>query len=204
MEDGAETLDAFAILNFPSSILVDKIAMTVKSKTTLVARLKAVRLFLCDVDGVLTDGAVYMGGGVETKRFNIRDGLGLKFLQLHGIKVGWVSRRPSSATQQRADDLKIDFLVQHNGGKIEGVEGILRQTGMNWRDVCYVGDDVVDIAVLKRAGLGVAVGDGVAEAKAAADYVTKAPGGNGAIREIVEMILKAQQKWKLVVSEYAN
>src|ERR1044071_5341176 len=110
-----------------------------------------------------------MGNGVETKRFNIRDGLGLKFLQLHGIKVGWVSRRPSSATQQRADDLKIDFLVQHNGGKIEGVEGILRQTGMNWTDVCYVGDDIVDIAVLEKVGLSVAVGDGVPEAKAAAD-----------------------------------
>jgi 3-deoxy-D-manno-octulosonate 8-phosphate phosphatase (KDO 8-P phosphatase) len=176
----------------------------VKTPPAFLAKLKCVKLFLCDVDGVLTDGTVYMGGGVEMKRFNIRDGLGLKFLQLHGIKVGWVSRRPSSATQQRADDLKIDFLVQHNGGKIEGVEGILRQTRMNWRDVCYVGDDVVDIAVLKKAGLSVAVGDGVTEAKAAADYVTKAPGGNGAIREIVEMILKAQQKWKRVVSEYAN
>jgi 3-deoxy-D-manno-octulosonate 8-phosphate phosphatase (KDO 8-P phosphatase) len=176
----------------------------VKTPPDLLRKLKTVKLFLCDVDGVLTDGAVYMGGGIEMKRFNIRDGLGLKFLQLHGIKVGWVSRRPSSATQQRADDLKIDFLVQHNGGKIEGVEGILRQTRMNWRDVCYVGDDVVDIAVLKRAGLGIAVGDGVAEAKAVADYVTQAPGGNGAIREIVEMILKAQQNWKRVVSEYAN
>ena len=175
-----------------------------KTSAALNKKLKSVKLFLCDVDGVLTDGAVYMGGGVETKRFNIRDGLGLKFLQRHGIKVGWVSRRPSSATQQRADDLKIDFLVQHNGGKIEGVEGILRQTGVSWTDVCYVGDDIVDIAVLERVGLGVAVGDGVPEAKAAADYVTKAPGGNGAIREIVEMILKAQQKWKLVVSEYAN
>jgi 3-deoxy-D-manno-octulosonate 8-phosphate phosphatase (KDO 8-P phosphatase) len=176
----------------------------VKLSPALLAKLKAIKLFLCDVDGVLTDGAVYMGGGVETKRFNIRDGLGLKFLQRHGIKVGWVSRRPSSATQQRADDLKIDFLVQHNGGKIEGVEGILRQTGMKWAQVCYVGDDVVDIAVLKKAGLGVAVGDGVAEAKAAAIYVTKAPGGNGAIREIAEMILKAQKKWQSVVTEYAN
>jgi 3-deoxy-D-manno-octulosonate 8-phosphate phosphatase (KDO 8-P phosphatase) len=176
----------------------------VKTTPALTKKLKAVKIFLCDVDGVLTDGTVYMGGGVEFKRFHIRDGLGLKFLQLHGIKVGWVSRRPSSATQQRADDLKIDFLVQHNGGKIEGVEGILGQTGRNWTDICYVGDDVVDIAVLKKAGLGVAVGDGVAEARAAADYVTKAPGGNGAIREIVEMILKAQQKWKRVVSEYAN
>lgn len=75
---------------------------------------------------------------------------------------------------------------------------------MKWGDLCYVGDDVVDIAVLNKVGLGVAVGDGVAEAKAAADYVTKAPGGDGAIREMVELILKAQQKWKLVVSEYAN
>jgi 3-deoxy-D-manno-octulosonate 8-phosphate phosphatase (KDO 8-P phosphatase) len=178
--------------------------MAVKTSPALLAKLKAVRLFLCDVDGVLTDGTVYMGGGVETKRFHIRDGLGLKFLQRHGIKVGWVSRRPSTATQQRADDLKIDFLVQHSGGKIEGVEGILRQTGMNWADVCYVGDDVVDVGVLDKVGLAVAVGDGVDEAKAAADYVTKAHGGNGAIREIVEMILKAQKKWKLVVSEYAN
>src|SRR6476661_6802579 len=117
--------------------------MPARISTQLRARLRRVKLFLCDVDGVLTDGAVYMGGGVETKRFNIRDGLGLKFLQLNGIKVGWVSRRPSSATQQRADDLKIDFLVQHNGGKIEGVERILRQTGMKWSDACYVGDDVV-------------------------------------------------------------
>ena len=175
-----------------------------KTSSSLNKKLKAVKLFLTDVDGVLTDGTVYMGGGVETKRFHIRDGLGLKFLQRHGIKVGWVSRRPSSATQQRADDLKIDFLVQHNGGKIEGVEAILRQTGMNWADVCYVGDDVVDVGVLDKVGLAVAVGDGVAEAKAAADYVTRAHGGNGAIREITEMILKAQKKWKLVVSEYAN
>ena len=178
--------------------------MAKKISNQLKAKLTAVRLFLCDVDGVLTDGAIYMGGGVESKRFNIRDGLGLKFLQAHGIKVGWVSRRPSGATQQRADDLKIDFVVQHNGGKIEGVEAVLRQTGLNWSDVCYVGDDVVDIGVMDRVNLAVAVGDGVAEAKAAADYVTRAPGGNGAIREIVEMILRAQNKWKQVVSEYAN
>lgn len=178
--------------------------MAVRTRPALLRKLKAVRLFLTDVDGVLTDGTVYMGGGVETKRFNIRDGLGLKFLQMHGIKVGWVSRRPSTATQQRADDLQIDFVVQHNGGKIEGVKAILRQTGLNWADVCYVGDDVVDIGVMARVNLAVAVGDGVAEAKAAADYITLAHGGHGAIREIVELILKAQNKWKLVVSEYAN
>ena len=175
-----------------------------KISATLNKKLKATKLFLCDVDGVLTDGAIYMGHGVESKRFNIRDGLGMKFLQMHGIRVGWVSRRPSSATQQRADDLKIDFLVQHNGGKIEGVEGILRQTGMAWANVCYVGDDVVDIGVLNRAGLAVVVGDGTEDTKKSADYVTKAHGGDGAIREVVEMILKAQNKWKRVIAEYAN
>lgn len=178
--------------------------MPAKPSPALLKKLKAIKLFLCDVDGVLTDGAVYMGGGVEMKRFNIRDGLGLKFLQLHGIKVGWVSRRPSSATQQRADDLKIDFVVQHDGGKIEGVESILRQTSRKWSDVCYVGDDVVDIAVLNQVGLAVVPGDGTDDTKKSADYITRAPGGHGAIREIVEMILKAQNKWKLVIAEYAN
>jgi 3-deoxy-D-manno-octulosonate 8-phosphate phosphatase (KDO 8-P phosphatase) len=162
-----------------------------------------VRLFLCDVDGVLTDGTVWMGNGVETKRFNIRDGLGLKMLQHHGIKVGWVSRRPSSATQQRAKDLGIDFLTQGDSGKVAAVESILRQTGLEWSAVCYVGDDVVDVGALKHAGLAVAVADGVVEAKAAAVYITKARGGHGAIREMVEMILKAQGKWAGVVAQYA-
>jgi 3-deoxy-D-manno-octulosonate 8-phosphate phosphatase (KDO 8-P phosphatase) len=170
----------------------------------LTARAAKIRLFLCDVDGVLTDGTVWMGGGVESKRFHIRDGLGLKFLQRCGIKVGWVSRRPSSATKQRADDLKIDFLSQIDGGKIEAVEAILRQTGLNWAEVCFVGDDVVDVGVLKRVGLAVAVGDAVTEAKAAAHYVTQARGGHGAIRETVELILKAQNKWKSIAVEYAN
>jgi 3-deoxy-D-manno-octulosonate 8-phosphate phosphatase (KDO 8-P phosphatase) len=170
---------------------------------SLRTKLSRIKLFLCDVDGVLTDGTVMMGNGVETKRFNIRDGLGMKFLQRHGIKVGWVSRRPSSATQQRADDLKIDFLLQKDGGKVEVIESILRQTGLEWQDVCYVGDDVVDIGALERAGFSAAVGDGVVEARAAADYVTEARGGYGAIREVIELILKAQDKWELVISEYA-
>ena len=178
--------------------------MSARLSPKLRSQFQRVKLFLCDVDGVLTDGAVWMGGGVETKRFNIRDGLGLKFLQRHGIKVGWVSRRPSSATQQRADDLKIDFVAQSDSGKVGAVESILRQVGLNWPEVCYVGDDVVDLGVLERSGVAVAVADGVAEARAAADYVTKARGGHGAVRETVELILKAQGKWQSVVSEYAG
>jgi 3-deoxy-D-manno-octulosonate 8-phosphate phosphatase (KDO 8-P phosphatase) len=174
------------------------------SSVSLKRRLARIRLFLCDVDGVMTDGTVIMGAGIETKRFHIRDGLGLKLLQHSGIKVGWISRRPSSATQERAADLKIDFLAQGDTAKVPAVEAILRQTNLNWADICYVGDDIVDIGVLKRAGVAVAVGDGVAEAKAAADYITKHSGGQGAVREIVELILKAQNKWKAVVANYAD
>lgn len=170
---------------------------------SLRARLERVRIFLCDVDGVLTDGSVFIGAEQETKRFNIRDGLGLVFLRRVGIKVGWISSRPSLATQLRAAELKIDYLEQTKHGKIPQVEKILAMARLNWEDVCYVGDDVVDLGVMERAGLAVAVGDGIAEVRAAAHYVTKAPGGHGAIREIVEMILKAQNKWDGIVAEYS-
>src|ERR1041384_2081072 len=167
-------------------------------------RLARVKLFLCDVDGVLTDGAVLMGDGVETKRFNIRDGLGLRLLQRAGIKVGWISRRPSSATAQRAEDLKIDFLHQSDANKVAAVERILAQTRLGWADVCYGGDDIVDRGVLGRVGAAVTVGDGTGEPKAVAHYVTKAPGGHGAIREVIELILKAQNKWRRVIEEYSS
>ena len=177
--------------------------MPAKISKPLSARLARVKLFLCDVDGVLTDGMVLIGGGVESKRFNIRDGLGLKMLQGQGIQVGWVSRRPSKATKQRAEDLKLDFLVQSESSKVRGVENILQEAGLNWPQLCYVGDDVVDAGVLKRAGVGVAVANGVSEARAAADYVTKVGGGEGAVREVVELVLKAQGRWEQIVAEYS-
>lgn len=176
--------------------------MSQKYSKPLRARLARIKLFLCDVDGVLTDGTVWMGGGIEMKRFDIRDGLGMKILQHNGIKVGWVSRRPSSATQQRAEDLKIDFLAQHDGGKVEVVESLLQETGLSWPEVCFIGDDIVDIGVMKRAGFAVAVANAVAPAKRVAHYVAKASGGHGAVREVVEMILKAQRKWERIVAEY--
>jgi 3-deoxy-D-manno-octulosonate 8-phosphate phosphatase (KDO 8-P phosphatase) len=177
--------------------------MASRTSSHLVRRLRRIKLFLCDVDGVLTDGTVWMGKGVEAKQFNIRDGLGLKLLQRNGIKVGWVSRRPSPATQERAADLKIDFLAQSDSGKVKAIEAILKQAGLNWEDVCYVGDDVVDVGALQRAGVSVAVKDAVAEAKAAAAHVTRSCGGRGAVREVVELILKAQRKWESTVDEYA-
>src|SRR5271170_5423876 len=161
-------------------------------------RLIRIKLFLCDVDGVLTDGSIFIGGEGEFKRFNIRDGLGLVLARRAGLKIGWVSARPSPATQLRADELKIHFLVQQNDhtSKTAAIEKLLAQEKMNWNEVCFVGDDIVDLGPLKHAGFAVAVADGVAEAKAAAHFVTSADGGRGAVREVVEMILRAQGIWQ--------
>ena len=175
-----------------------------KTSKQLAARLKRIKLFLCDVDGVMTDGAVFIGGAREIKRFNIRDGLGLVFLRRAGFRVGWVSARPSPVTEARAAELEIDFLIQQGDriGKTGAVEKLLRRTGLDWDAVCFVGDDVVDLGPLRRAGFAVAVADARPEVKAAADYVTRAPGGHGAIREVAEMILQAQGKWDSIVAHY--
>lgn len=165
----------------------------------LAVKLERVRILLCDVDGVLTDGSVSLGDGREFKQFYVQDGLGLRLLQGEGIKVGWVSNRPSPATRQRAEELKIDFLYQDKGNKVEAAETILAQAGLTWRDVCYVGDDVVDLGVLKRAGAAIAVANAIEEVKALADYVTTARGGGGAVREVVELILRAQGRWERLV-----
>ena len=173
---------------------------------SLAARLARVKLFLCDVDGVLTDGSIYIGGEREFKRFDIRDGLGMILARRAGLKLGWVSARPSPATKLRADELKIHFLVQQGDrlSKTGAIEELLAQERLSWNDVCFVGDDIVDLGPLKRAGLAVAVADGVGEAKAASHFTTGAAGGHGAIREIIEMILKAQGKWDSFVAHYSE
>ena len=179
--------------------------MPEKKPSLLVAQLKRVRLFLCDVDGVLTDGSVFIGGEREFKRFNIRDGLGIVLARRAGLKVGWVSARPSLATQLRAEELKVDFLVQQgdNISKTGAIERLLTQERLNWSEVCFVGDDIIDLGPLTRAGFSVAVGDAMPEAKAAAHFTTKAVGGRGAVREAVELILKAQGKWQPYLKHYA-
>ena len=174
--------------------------------SSLKRKLARVKLFLCDVDGVLTDGSIFIGGEREFKRFNIRDGLGLVLARRAGLKIGWISARPSAATELRAQELKIDFLVQQSDrlGKAGAIEKLLAQEKLSWNDVCFIGDDIVDLGPLKRAGFSVAVADGVAEAKVAAHFVTRAAGGRGAVREVAEMILRAQGKWDAFVAHYSE
>ena len=198
MEDGKRVYPAILIRRHPLNMANQKTIL-------LKSRLARVKLFLCDVDGVLTDGSIFIGGEREFKRFNIRDGLGIVLARRAGLKVGWVSARPSLATKLRAEELKVDFLVQQGDqvSKTGAIESLLLQEKLNWSDVCFVGDDIIDLGPLTRAGLAVAVGDAVPEAKAAAHLVTKAVGGRGAVREAIELILRAQEKWQPFVKSYS-
>jgi 3-deoxy-D-manno-octulosonate 8-phosphate phosphatase (KDO 8-P phosphatase) len=163
-----------------------------------------VKLLLCDVDGVLTNATVLIGGGTELKEFHIQDGLGIRLLQQEGIRVGWISARPSTATRQRAEELKIDFLHQDKGSKVAAIEEILADTGCTWEEVCYMGDDVVDLGALKRAGVAVGVANAISEVKRLAHYVTQAEGGRGAVREVTRLLLQAQGRWNKLVAEFSK
>lgn len=171
----------------------------------ILARARRVRLFVCDVDGVLTEANVTMGTGAETKTFNIRDGLGLRLLQSEaGIRVGWVSARPSDATSFRAKDLQIDFVHQSSTPKVQAIEDLLRETRLTWDQILYMGDDVVDLGALRRAGLAAAPADAIPEAKALAHFITVNPGGRGAVREAVELVLKAQGHWERIIEKFSS
>lgn len=180
--------------------------MPKKLSSSLTARLKRIKLVLCDVDGVLTDGSIFIGGEREFKRFNIRDGLALVLARRAGLKVGWVSARPSAATKMRAEELQIDFLVQQGDAtsKTAAVEQLLAREKRTWAETCFVGDDIIDLGPLTRAGLAVAVGDAADEVKAAAHFTTKAVGGRGAVREAIETIMRAQGKWGPFVKKYSE
>lgn len=171
---------------------------------TLLTRLRQIKFFICDVDGVLTDATVMMGSSFEAKTFNIRDGLGLRLLQSEGIRVGWISARLSLATTERANDLKIDFVRQSTKPKVGIVEELLAQTGIGWPQVLYMGDDVVDLGAMKRAGVAVAPADAIAEVRALAHYVCRFAGGHGAVREIVDLLLRAQDKWEPLIAKFSE
>lgn len=173
------------------------------SPKTLRSRLRATRLLLSDVDGVMTDGSVFMGEAGEFKQWSIQDGLGLLLLRRSGIRVGWISARPSAATAVRAKDLKLDFLLEPTDGKVAATEETLRKHRLKWSEICYIGDDVLDLGMLRRAGVAIAPSNATAEARALAHHVTKCRGGHGAVREVAEMILKAQGKWEGLVAECA-
>jgi 3-deoxy-D-manno-octulosonate 8-phosphate phosphatase (KDO 8-P phosphatase) len=164
-----------------------------------------IRLLLFDVDGVLTDGRVLVqSDGTESKSFGIRDGIALVWAQRAGLKVGLLSARTSPTTPHRAAQLGITLVHQGVASKLEAYERILADEGVTDDVVAYMGDDIVDLAVLGRAGLSAAPSDAVQEVRAAVDWVSGSPGGNGAVRELVETILRVQKRWDGIVAAYAS
>ena len=177
------------------------------TSTQLRTRARKIRLLLMDVDGVLTDGRIYYvpnphGGIFETKTFHSRDGLGLRFAMEAGLKTGIISGRTSPVVEYRAKELGLHFVQEAALEKLDPYEKILHAAGLRDEQVCYMGDDIVDLPVLKRVGLAVGVANADPALRRHVHYWTRQPGGLGAVRETVELILAAQGKWKAIVEKY--
>ncbi len=169
----------------------------------VIGKIKAVRLLILDVDGVMTDGRIIMDDtGRETKNFNVKDGHGIKMLIRYGIDVILLTGRRSPVVEHRAKDLGIAEVHQGSHDKVSIFHEILRNRSLNSQDIAFVGDDVVDIPLLKRVGFSVAVADAAEEVKRSVDYVTKKTGGSGAVREVCDLILQCRGKWADVVKRY--
>lgn len=168
-----------------------------------IADLLGVSLVLSDVDGVLTDGGIgYNDAGQEYKQFHVRDGLGIKLWRIAGGQFGLLTARSSPLVDRRAKELGVDFLVQGHESKLKQARKIWQGLGLDSSQVCYIGDDLTDLPVLQAVGWSATVADGAAEVKAAVRSITTAPGGQGAVRELLEFILRAQGRWDSTVGTY--
>jgi 3-deoxy-D-manno-octulosonate 8-phosphate phosphatase (KDO 8-P phosphatase) len=164
---------------------------------------EAVKLLICDVDGVLTDGRIGLDSeGRESKQFSILDGTGITYLQRSGVEVGFLSGRPSEVVGHRARELGVAIALVGVHEKRQALEGILEKAGRKPAELCYMGDDLIDLPCLRLAGFPVAVANSHPELLKAAEYVTRARGGEGAVREVAELILKAQGNWDRILGRY--
>jgi YrbI family 3-deoxy-D-manno-octulosonate 8-phosphate phosphatase len=166
-------------------------------------RCQAIELVLSDVDGVLTDGRVIINNqGIETKQFHIRDGLGIRLWQRCGGRFGLITGRSSHVVKLRAVELDIAIVRQGVDDKLSVTQSLLQELQLKPEQVAYIGDDLPDLPVVRFVGLGVAVADACAELKQSAHHITTATGGAGAVRETIELILKAQRRWDDLVQSY--
>jgi len=166
-------------------------------------RCRAIELIICDVDGVLTDGGLIVDNrGIEIKRFNVRDGQGIRLWQKAGYHFGLITARSSHIVQTRAAELGVEIVRQGTEDKLAASKQILEELGLKPEQTCYMGDDLPDLAVIRHVGLGVTVADAASDLRKAADYVTELGGGRGAVREMIEYILKAQRHWDDLIQAY--
>jgi 3-deoxy-D-manno-octulosonate 8-phosphate phosphatase (KDO 8-P phosphatase) len=186
------------------------VSLAALASPDVLARARKIKLFLMDVDGTLTDGGICListtvsdsTGAAEVsemKVFNAQDGQGLSLAHTMGIQTGFITGRRSPAVAKRAAELKVAFVYLGQAKKMQAFDECLEKAGVTADEVAYMGDDLPDIPLARRAGLAVAVGDGVAELKAVCHYTTKRLAGRGTAREVIELILKAQGRWEEAV-----
>lgn len=172
-------------------------------KEGVIGKIKGIKLVIFDVDGVLTDGRIiYDNDGKETKSFDVKDGHGIKLLMRADIDAAIITARESRVVEHRAKNLGIELVYQGRLDKLAAFEEIRQKTGLKPSEIAYVGDDIIDLPVIKRAGFSAAVSDAVEEVRERVDYVAKRPGGRGAAREVAELVLKAQGKWDGILANY--
>jgi len=165
--------------------------------------LSAIEMLVLDVDGVLTDGRIIThNDGSESKCFHVLDGHGIRLWQRAGLKVAWLSGRGSVATSRRAEELQIPYVLQDCQEKLPALKKLLEEVDVVAQNVAYVGDDVMDLPVIRYVGFGVAVANAVDEVKECADYITARPGGAGAVREVIEYVLKGSGRWRSLMERY--
>ncbi len=172
-------------------------------KLDLVAR--EIELILSDVDGVLTDGGIFFDNqGIESKKFHVRDGLGIRLWKKAGYRFGILTSRNSHIVKVRAAELGIDIVRQGFEDKLGKALEVIEECGLEPRQVCFIGDDLPDVPVMRRVGMGVAVADAPREVRDAAQYVTRLPGGQGAVREVTELLLRSKQQWDDLIHKYTG
>ena len=168
-------------------------------------RMQGIKLILSDVDGVMTSGGItYDNQGVETKTVHVRDGMGIKLWQRTGYRFGIITARSSHIVKLRMDELNVDLVRQGAENKLEIADAIMEEMSLTPEQICYIGDDLTDMALLQTVGLSASVADGAPEVKKSVHMVTKAGGGLGAIRELVEAILKSQNRWQELLQSYSS
>lgn len=177
--------------------------MAQKISGQLKNRIKKIKALVMDVDGILTNGKIVIDHqGHETKYFDVQDGFGIVLMRQAGYKTAIISARTAPAVTARAKDLKIDKVFQDAQPKTNAFQTLLKEFGLKPEEVCFMGDDVADICVLKEAGLAVSVPNGTNDTKRFAHYITEKRGGEGAVREVVELILTVKGQWKNIVKEF--
>jgi 3-deoxy-D-manno-octulosonate 8-phosphate phosphatase (KDO 8-P phosphatase) len=177
-----------------------------KISPAVAKRAKQIKIILMDVDGTITDGSVTLlsqpdGSALEIKTFDAHDGQGMTLARTAGLRTGVITGRESAALRRRAKEMGMDFVYEKQPHKVGAYEEILKKTGVQESEVAFLGDDLPDLPLLRRVGLAGAVGNAAVEVKQAAHYVTKAAGGKGAARELIELILKSKGIWEQMIDK---